>query len=116
VNPVLATIIDLMVAVGAFIASLAGLNLTARMLFAMGRDGGIPKVFGRTHARFQSPWVGILTGLIITLILGATVGRNLGFFGFFGFMATTASLGILLAYILVAISGSIFFLRPQPAP
>ena len=39
-NPVLATIIDLMVAAGAFIASLAGLNLTARVLYAMGREVG----------------------------------------------------------------------------
>jgi amino acid transporter len=108
---VLAVIVDLMVALGAFIASLAGLNLTARMLFAMGRDGGIPRVFGKTHARYKSPWVGILTALVITLILGVTLGRNLGAFTFFGFMATTASLGILLAYILVACSGIVYFVR-----
>ncbi len=113
-GPVLATIIDFMVAAGAFIASLAGLNLTSRMLYAMGGDGGIPVVFARTHPRFKTPWVGIVAALILTFILGLTVGRSLGAFGFFGFMATTASLGILLAYILVAISGIVFFRRARP--
>lgn len=120
-NPVLATIIDLMVAAGAFIASLAGLNLTARVLYAMGREGGLPSVFGRTHARFKSPWVGVVVAVLITLILGVTVGRSFGLaygpssgpFTFFGFLATAASLGILLTYILVAISGIVFFLRSR---
>lgn len=120
-NPVLATIIDLMVAAGAFIASLAGLNLTARILYAMGREGGLPSIFGITQSRFKSPWVGIVVAVLITLILGVTVGRSFGLsygpnagpFIFFGFLATMASLGILLAYILVAISGIVFFLRSR---
>lgn len=94
---------------------LAGLNLTSPMLYAMGGDGGIPVVFTRTHPRYKTPRVGILAALILTFILGLTVGRSLGAFGFFGFMATTASLGILLAYILVAISGMVFFRRARPA-
>jgi amino acid transporter len=107
----LATFIYLMVALNAFIAALAGVNLTARMLYAMGRDKGIPSMFGWTHPRFKSPWVGILAALLLTFILGVTLGRSLGVFTFFGFLATAGSLGILLAYILVALSGMIFFLR-----
>jgi amino acid transporter len=112
-GPALATIVDLMVAVSAFIAALAGVNLTSRMLFAMGRDGGIPPVFGLTHARYKTPWVGIVAALLLTLILGATLGRSLGVFTFFGFLATTGSIGILFAYILVAISSIVYFLRTR---
>ena len=120
-NPVLAAIIDCMVAAGAFIASLAGLNLTARILYAMGREGGLPSVFSRTHARYKSPWVGVVVAVLITLVLGVTVGRSFGLtygpnagpFTFFGFLATMASLGILLTYILVALSGVVFFLRSR---
>lgn len=110
-NTGLATFIDLMVALDAFVAALAGLNLAARILFSMGRDKGIPSVFGRTHPRFKSPWVGILFALVITFILGVTLGRNLGAFGFFAFTATIGSLGVLLAYILVALSWIVFALR-----
>jgi amino acid transporter len=107
----LATFIDLMVALDAFVAALAGVNLTARILYAMGREKGIPPVFGWTHPRFKSPWVGILVSLLITFLLGVTLGRNLGVFPFFGFMATVGSLGILLAYILVALSWIVFAFR-----
>jgi amino acid transporter len=107
----LATFIDLMVALDAFVAALAGVNLTSRILYAMGREKGIPPVFGWTHPRFKSPWVGILVSLLITFLLGVTLGRNLGVFPFFGFMATVGSLGILLAYILVALSWIVFAFR-----
>src|SRR5262249_22335290 len=107
----LAVVIDLMVAISAFVASLAGLNLASRMLFAMGRDGGIPKIFGQTHSRYRTPWVAIVTTLALTLLLGATLGQIMGPFTMFGFLSATASLGILLTYILVALSGAIFFLR-----
>ena len=107
----LATFIDFMVALDAFVAALAGLNLAARILFAMGRDKGIPAIFGWTHPRFHSPWVGILFALLITFILGVTLGRNLGVFPFFAFTATIGSLGVLTAYILVALSWIVFAFR-----
>lgn len=109
----LATLIDLMVAIGAFGATLAGLILTSRTMFAMGRDGGLPSVFARTHARHKTPWIAILATLVLTLIIGLALGLPLGPFTLFGFLATTASLGILLAYILVAISGMVYFVRER---
>jgi amino acid transporter len=112
-NATLASIIDIMVAIDAFVASLAGLNLVSRIFYSMGRDRGLPSVFGLTHPRYKSPWVGIVVSLAITFILGVTLGRNLGPFRFFGFLATIGSLGILVAYILVAIAGMVFFLRSR---
>lgn len=120
----LATTLDLMVAIDAFIASLAGLNLASRVLFAMGRDRGLPSVFGRSHPRFKSPWVGLVFILVITIILGAWPGNVMNSINplppsmqppqplpFVIFMAGTATLGILGAYALVAISGLGFFQR-----
>ncbi len=104
-----ATWLDLMVALDAFVAALAGVQLAARILYTMGRDGGLPRIFARTHPRFKSPWVGIVASLLLTLLLGMTLGRSMGVFTFFGFLATAGSLGILLAYMLVALSGLVFF-------
>jgi amino acid transporter len=81
VDPTLAKIIDLLVAIDAFIASLAGLNLASRILFAMGRDRGLPSVFGRSHARFKSPWVAIVFSLALTIILGAVLGNSMDSLG-----------------------------------
>jgi amino acid transporter len=112
-NAGLATFIDVMVSIDAFVASLAALILVARVFYTMGRDRSLPSAFGWTHRRYKSPWVGIVVELAITFLLGVTIGRSLGPFNFFGFLATTGSLGILAAYILVAISGMVFFLRSQ---
>ena len=112
-GPVLTTIIDLMVALGGLMASLGTLNLTSRLVYTMGRDRGLPSVFGRTHSRYKSPWVALLFVTLLTLLLGATLGLKLGPFDFFGFLAAIATQGILLAYILVSFSAIVFFWRSE---
>lgn len=113
----LSVIIDLAVAASGFIAALGGLHLTSRTLFAMGREGGLPRAFAYTHPRFRTPWVGIATSLLITLALGLFVAHRHSFgpITYFIFMATTATIGILIAYILVAVSGIVFFWRGRSA-
>ncbi|MGH3168478.1 MAG: APC family permease [Trebonia sp.] len=103
------TLVDIVVVIDAFVAALAGVHLTARTLFAMGRDGGIPRVFAATTPRFRSPYAGIAVSVVLTLILGAWLGRHYGVSTYFALMATTASLGILFVYALVAIAGMVFF-------
>jgi amino acid transporter len=107
------TLIDIVVVVDAFVAALAGVHLTARTLFAMGRDGGMPRVFAETTPRFRSPYVGIAASVVLTLILGAWLGRHFGVITYFDLMATTASLGILFVYALVAIAGMVFFWKAR---
>src|SRR6266852_2662673 len=114
----LSVLVDLAVITSAFIASLAGLHLTARTFFAMGREGGLPRVFAWTHPRWRSPWTGIGISLLITLLLGLTLGPHWtrpapAPFTYIQFMALTATLGILGAYILVALSGMISFWRTR---
>jgi amino acid transporter len=109
----LSIIVDLSVAASGFVAALGGIHLTSRTLLAMGRDGGLPRVFAWTHPRFQSPWTGVITSVVITLVLGAWLGNHYGPFLFFAFLATTASLGILLVYIFVAAGGALMFWRER---
>lgn len=46
---------------------------TARMLYGMGRDGVIPKIFGKVHPKYKTPWASaIFVGagsLVIVLLL-----------------------------------------------
>lgn len=46
---------DIVVVVESFVAALAGVHLTARTLFAIGRDGGIPRIFAATTPHFRNP-------------------------------------------------------------
>jgi amino acid transporter len=114
----LSVLVDLAVITSAFIASLAGLHLTARTFFAMGREGGLPRLFAWTHPRFRSPWVGIGLSLLITFLLGLLLGRHWihpapAPFTYIQFMALTATLGVLATYILVALSGMLSFWRTR---
>jgi amino acid transporter len=114
----LSVLVDLAVITSAFIAALAGVHLTARTFFAMGREGGLPRVFAWTHPRFRSPWVGIALALVITFLLDLILGRHWNHpapnpFTYVQFMALTATLGILAVYILVALSGMLFFWRTR---
>ncbi len=106
-----ATLVDVVVMIDSFVAALAGVQLTARTLFALGRDRGIPPVFAATTPRFKSPYVGILVSVGLTFVLGVTLGRHYGVSLYFALMATTGSLGILFVYVLVALSGMFFFWR-----
>ena len=103
------TFVAIVVVIDAFVAALAGVHLTARTLFAMGRDGGMPRAFAATTPRFHSPYVGIAASVALTLLLGAWLGRHYGVSTYFALMAITGSLGILFVYALVAIAGMVFF-------
>src|SRR6266705_1584716 len=57
------------VALGAVAALNSLIFSSSRVAFAMGRDGGLPRVLGRLHARKRTPHVSIaVSGLIIVLI------------------------------------------------
>ncbi len=112
-----ATLVDVAVVVDAFVAALAGTALVSRTAFAMGREGGLPRVFAWTHPRFNTPWVSIVGSLVLTVGLVAGLARFTwnSAFTYFGFMATTATFGILGTYILVSLAGITFFWRTRAA-
>jgi amino acid transporter len=109
----LAVIIDFSVAASGFIAALAGTHLTSRTAFAMGREGGLPRVFAWTHPRFRTPWTGIAFSLVVTLLLAVFFAHRYDPITYFIWMATCATIGILITYILVAIGGIAYFAKDR---
>ncbi len=111
----LAVLVDLGVSVGALVAALAGVNLTSRTLFAMAREGGAPRPFATTNARFGTPWaaIGAVLALTLTLVVVLAWIAWDDPFKYFGFMATTATFAILGTYILIALAGMVFFWRSR---
>ena len=109
----LAVIIDFSVAASAFVAALAGTNLTSRTAYAMGREGGLPRAFAWTHPRFKTPWAGIIFSLVVTLLLGVFFAHHYDPITYFIWMATCATIGILITYILIAVAGISFFAKDR---
>lgn len=70
----------------------------SRLIFAMGRAGVLPKVFGSVHKKHKSPWVAVLfVGGVC--MLSPLLGRNA-----LVWLINTSSLCALIAYCFVIIS------------
>jgi amino acid transporter len=96
-----------LVVTSSFAAVLALFNNGARYVYALSRDGVLPRALARTHARYQSPYVasGVLTLLLAVVIAFSSIAgldpllnistalAGMGSVGLMALLATTA-LGI----------------------
>ena len=65
----------------------------ARIFYSMARDGLLPRVFGRVHPRFHTPY--------ITTVLVGIVSAVVAAFFPIGILGELVSIGTLLAFVIV---------------
>jgi amino acid transporter len=100
----------------AFIVCVACATASARTLFAMGREGVLPRWLSKTHPTYKTP-----VNATVSVVLAATVVAVIVGFGFptddlggapltvYALMATIGSLAVILVYIGLCIGGISFF-------
>jgi APA family basic amino acid/polyamine antiporter len=97
------------VGVGALVGMISSMMIfqygQARVWFAMSRDGLLPRLFSRVHARFQTPHLS-------TWVAGLFVGIPGGLFDI-GTLADLSNIGTLFAFVVVS-AGVIILRRRQP--
>lgn len=94
-----ANLVDL-AAVSAIIAVLLAIHTANfRVIYALGRDGALPKLLGRTHPRYKTPHMAIIAYSIFTLVIGLLAGIVWGPLPAFGDLGYLSSLAILPVYI-----------------
>lgn len=81
--------------VGCFGSGMATQVSVTRILFAMGRDGVLPRYLASVHPRFRTPWLAAITVSAVSL-LGVVLTLEL--------VATVISFGALVAFSLVNLS------------
>jgi len=90
----------ILITVGLAIAGLAATNeailAQSRVLYAMSRDGYLPKGLCKVHKRFCTPHVAIIVGAIFTVIFAAT--------GFVNFVVYAVNLGFIIGFSIVNLS------------
>ena len=65
----IANVFKVLIITGSFACSLAFWQTSNRYVFAMGREGILPRILGRTHATHKSPFVATaLVGLMVVMI------------------------------------------------
>jgi len=103
----------------AFIVAVACATAATRTLFAMGREGVLPRAFGRTHPRFKTPVTATFTVAAIATVMALVVGYPLydSAFGHpfsnYYFWAVTGTLLVIVVYIMLCIGGIVFFWRTR---
>jgi amino acid transporter len=94
-----ANLVDL-AAVSAIIAVLLAIHTANfRVIYALGRDGALPKLLGRTHPKYKTPHMAIIAYSIFTLVIGLAAGIAWGPLPAFGDLGYLSSLAILPVYI-----------------
>ncbi|WP_026182748.1 APC family permease [Leeia oryzae] len=96
--------------IGQFASGLSAQASASRLLYAMGRDGVLPKcIFGKLHARFQTPALNIvLCGLVALLALAMDVTTSVSFINFGAFLAFTS--------VNLSVIARFYIRRTEPAP
>src|SRR5207247_2846781 len=78
------------------VAANAGIVGASRITYAMSQDGVIPKVFGRLHKKYNTPF--------ISIIVFSSISVAIAFSGELSLAAQFYNFGALLAYVIVALS------------
>jgi amino acid transporter len=103
----------------AFIVCVACATAGTRTLFAMGREGVLPKLFGKTHPRFKTPVNATIAVTVVAIIMALVMGYPLSDSAFgapfsnYYFWATVGTLLIVVVYILLCFGGIAFFRRTR---
>ena len=113
-GPNLVWLVSLTVLNSIFANLISGINATVRVLFAMGREGILPRNWSKTTAK-GNPSIALTIYMIFALafaLIGGALWTPLGAYAFFG---TILGLGIVLIYILINLALIVFYRRDYPS-
>ena len=103
----------------AFVVCVACATAATRTLFAMGREGVLPRTLARTHPRFKTP----VNATIAVAVLGTGMALLIGYplsdstfgqpFSNYYFWATLGTLAIIVVYVMLCLGGMAFFRKTR---
>jgi amino acid transporter len=104
---------SLLFATSLFAALLSFHNAVARYGFALGREGVLPRAFGRVHPRTGAPWIASLTQSVLALgVVGifALAGKD-PVLELFTWLTNLGALGVLLLMAMTSFAVVAYFRR-----
>jgi amino acid transporter len=114
IGPWYGAVIDL-AAFSAIIAVLLAIHTANfRVLYALGRDGLLPPMLGRTHPVHRTPHIAIICYSILTLAIGLVAGAAWGPMNAFGDLGYLSSLAMLPVYIITNAALPVFIRKRYP--
>ena len=113
------TLIEIGGMCAAFVVCVACATAATRTLYAMGREGVLPRAFAYTHPRFKTPvnatFAVAALGIGMALLIGYPLSDSLFGqpFSNYYFWATLGTLAIIVVYVLLCLGGIVFFARTR---
>jgi amino acid transporter len=109
----LGSVLNVGILLSFFACTLASINSTARILFAMARHGLISHAIGNAHVENRTPHVAVgLSALVTFSVPSVLVAAGYGAFACQGYFGTLCSFGFIVVYILISLAAP-RFLRAQ---
>ncbi|GAA0992340.1 APC family permease [Subtercola frigoramans] len=102
-------VLDASIAMSFVACAIASTTALVRVLFSMARDGVIPRMFGRTHPRFRTPFIGVVTVLpVMTVATLLYIASGAGVWEAMGAILVCAAAGFITSYVLVCVASFVF--------
>jgi amino acid transporter len=108
----LGTVIDVGILLSFFSCTLASINSSARILFAMANDHLIADAIGRSHVQNRTPHVAVAIAALVTFgVPTAVYASGVGAFECQGHFGTLCSFGFIIVYILISVAAPIYLVK-----
>ena len=103
----------------AFVVCVACATAATRTLFAMGREGVLPRTLAHTHPRFKTPVNATIAVAVLATAMALLIGYPLSDplfgqpFSNYYFWATLGTLAVIVVYALICLGGIAFFAKTR---
>jgi amino acid transporter len=114
----LPTLLEIGAMLSAFVVCVGCATAGTRTLYAMGREGALPRWLGHTHPKFQTPANATIAVAVVAIVVAAIIGFGPGDnqpINVYYFFATLGTLPIIVVYIGLCVGGAVFFKRTEAA-
>ena len=111
------SVMSYLILTSSFACGMAFHNTSARYMYSLGREGVLPGLLGKTHAKYKSPYIAssvqaVIAAIIILLfafIMGTDDPTKQAYLGLYGLMALVGTSLIMIAQAVVSIAIIIYF-------
>lgn len=106
--------ISVAIVMSGFSCVLASLNAAARVCFSLGRHGILHSSVGQVHRENETPHIAIsVLSMLIFLVPASMSMFKISELDIYGYLATIATYGFLLVYVLIAVAAPIYLSRKR---
>ena len=91
----------------------AGVNAATRVLYAMGRNGVLPRAFARTHPVHRTPHVATIAVSAVGVVLALLMGWKWDPLTAFVIIATAVTIVVICLYITVCVACAVYYRREK---